>query len=170
MGRKDEFNIHYQTLGVAVGATADELQRAFRELVHSLHPDLNPRDHDRRRFVEVVRAYRILREKLRRTPQSADFGRCVRCRKFDDLFDPLGSGGTCADCLLGETQRRRLLPAPLIVVAKHAAVAALYIASILFTIALLRSETAIHGLLAVLCAFGGLLLLSYEVVFRTDDR
>ncbi|MGE3182379.1 MAG: J domain-containing protein [Phycisphaerae bacterium] len=165
-----DFDPHYRTLGVAIGATAEELQQAFRDLVRQTHPDLNPCAHDRRRFVEIVKAYRILREKIRHGDKAEAWGRCAQCGKYDDLFDPLGWGGACADCLLGETNRRRLLPAPLIVVAKHLAVFGLYGASLFFAVELLRTHSGQNGVFAVVCALGGLLMLAIEVVFCADDR
>jgi len=52
----------YRTLGVAPGATKDEIRAAFRRLVVRFHPDKNPGREGwaGRRFCEIVEAYEIL--------------------------------------------------------------------------------------------------------------
>ncbi len=55
-----------RTLGIAPGASADEIKRAYRTLVRSTHPDLHPRatPEERRdlarRFAEATAAYQAL--------------------------------------------------------------------------------------------------------------
>jgi curved DNA-binding protein CbpA len=51
----------YETLGVTVGASPDELRTAFRRRAREVHPDLHPEDLDAtRRFQELMDAYRWL--------------------------------------------------------------------------------------------------------------
>ncbi|MDO8463335.1 MAG: molecular chaperone DnaJ [bacterium] len=50
-------NDYYSTLGVAKGATADEIKRAFRKLAQQHHPD---KGGDPERFKEINEAYQIL--------------------------------------------------------------------------------------------------------------
>lgn len=53
----------YATLGVAKSASEQELQRAYRKLAKTLHPDLNPGDKEaEERFKEVAAAYDLLRD------------------------------------------------------------------------------------------------------------
>jgi len=57
----------YQTLGVARGANAAELKRAYRKLAKKLHPDVNPGDAKiEQRFKEVSQAYGILGDAKKR--------------------------------------------------------------------------------------------------------
>ncbi|MDZ5645791.1 J domain-containing protein [Nitrospirillum sp. BR 11828] len=57
----------YQTLGVARGASADEIRRAYRALAKIHHPDLNQnRPEAERRFKELNAAYDLLSDPLKR--------------------------------------------------------------------------------------------------------
>ncbi len=57
----------YQTLGVARGADAAALKRAYRKLAKKLHPDVNPGDAKiEQRFKEVSQAYGILGDAKKR--------------------------------------------------------------------------------------------------------
>ena len=71
---------YYGQLGVARGATPDEIKRAYRKLARELHPDVNPDPAAQQRFKEVTAAYEVLSDPAKR--QVVDLG-----------GDPLGSGG-----------------------------------------------------------------------------
>jgi len=52
---------YYEVLGVARGADAGELKRAYRKLAMELHPDRNPGNHEAEaKFKEASEAYQVL--------------------------------------------------------------------------------------------------------------
>jgi DnaJ-class molecular chaperone len=63
MAKKD----YYEVLGVARGASADEIKRAHRKLVRKFHPDVNKEDKQaEEKFKEVQEAYDILSDPQKR--------------------------------------------------------------------------------------------------------
>jgi molecular chaperone DnaJ len=108
----------YRELGVASGASADEIKKAYRKLARELHPDANPGDATAEsRFKAVSEAYGVLSdpEKRReydetralfaggRVPGGAGFpgGFGAGGQTFDlgDLFGGAGGGGGLGDIL-----------------------------------------------------------------------
>lgn len=63
---------YYDVLGVSRGAGADEIKRAYRQLARRYHPDISSDDRGTA-FLEVARAYEVLRDPARR--RSYDAGR-----------------------------------------------------------------------------------------------
>jgi molecular chaperone DnaJ len=58
---------HYEVLGVARGATQDEIKSAFRKLAAQYHPDKNPGDAEAVvRFKEINASYQVLSDPNRR--------------------------------------------------------------------------------------------------------
>ena len=58
---------YYKTLEVARGATADDIQKAYRRLARKYHPDLHPDDKGaKKKFQEVQAAFDVLNDPKKR--------------------------------------------------------------------------------------------------------
>ena len=58
---------YYKTLGVAKGASADEIKKSYRKLARKYHPDANEGDPKaEERFKEISEAYNVLSDEKRR--------------------------------------------------------------------------------------------------------
>lgn len=61
---------YYDVLGVTADAGADEIKRAYRQLARRYHPDISADDRGAA-FLEVARAYEVLRQPERRRSYDA---------------------------------------------------------------------------------------------------
>jgi molecular chaperone DnaJ len=103
---------YYTTLGVARGASADEMKKAYRKLAMQYHPDRNPGDHQAEaKFKELNEAYDVLKDDQKRAAYDRfghaafeqgggggaggfDFGGGGLGDIFDQMFgDFVGAGG-----------------------------------------------------------------------------
>lgn len=74
---------YYEVLGVTPGAGAEEIKRAYRQLARRYHPDISGDDRGAA-FLEVSRAYEVLRDPERRRSYDA---RLVTGARADWLGD-----------------------------------------------------------------------------------
>lgn len=51
---------HYQTLGISLNASKDEIKKAYRQLALKFHPDRNKSPDAHEKFIEINEAYLIL--------------------------------------------------------------------------------------------------------------
>src|SRR6202044_923440 len=61
-----QYRDYYEILGVARGADADQLKRAYRKLARKYHPDVSKEKNAEERFKEVQEAYEVLRDPEKR--------------------------------------------------------------------------------------------------------
>ena len=60
------FRDYYETLGVARGASQDDIKRAYRRLARKFHPDVSKESDAEARFKEVGEAYEVLKDSEKR--------------------------------------------------------------------------------------------------------
>ncbi|WP_207485023.1 molecular chaperone DnaJ [Arenibaculum pallidiluteum] len=80
---------YYELLGVARGASADELKRAYRKMAMQYHPDRNPGDKEAEaKFKEISEAYDVLKDEQKRAAYDR-FGHAA----FEQGGGRAGAGG-----------------------------------------------------------------------------
>jgi molecular chaperone DnaJ len=78
---------YYEVLGIARGASDDEIKRAFRSLARELHPDVSDAPEAEERFKEVVEAYEVLSNSERREVYDRFGHEGLRSGGFVPTFD-----------------------------------------------------------------------------------
>jgi curved DNA-binding protein len=61
-----QFKDYYETLGVARGADAEEVKRAYRKLARKYHPDVSKERNAEEKFKNVQEAYEVLKDSDKR--------------------------------------------------------------------------------------------------------
>ncbi len=85
---------YYAVLGVARGASADEIKKAYRKLALKYHPDKNPGDKKaEEKFKEITEAYAVLSDAAKRK-QYDQFGEAGFHQRYsqEDIFRGFDAG------------------------------------------------------------------------------
>ena len=84
---------YYEVLGIARGATQDEIKAAYRKLARKYHPDVNPEDKAaEERFKEIQEANEVLSDAEKREK----YDRYGENWRYADQMPPSGRGGAAA--------------------------------------------------------------------------
>lgn len=129
-----KYKDYYKTLGVARGASGDDIRKAYRKLARKYHPDVSKEADAKERFQEVAEAYETLKDPEKRAAYdnlgshasgqnfrpppdwSARFGRgrtSFEDVDLSDLFETLGVRSGMRDGMRsGRGARRGGIPLP----------------------------------------------------------
>src|SRR5689334_10095604 len=89
MARRD----YYEVLGVAKGASAEEIKKAYRKVAFDFHPDRNPGNAEAEaKFKEATEAYEVLRDAQQRARYD-QFGHAATSSGAGGAGGPSGFGG-----------------------------------------------------------------------------
>jgi len=89
-----KYKDYYKILGVARGASDEEIKKAYRKLARKYHPDVSKEANAKERFQEVGEAYETLRDKEKRAAYDSlgSFRPGQDFRPPPDWFDRFGAG------------------------------------------------------------------------------
>ena len=100
----EQKNTYYEVLNLPRDASADEIRRAYRQLVRELHPDAKPNSSDSTdRFIAVQEAFEVLNHAERRDNYDKTLPPEIQVRGFTPLKGtPVSILGTEGRSLLWE--------------------------------------------------------------------
>src|SRR5437762_3354500 len=90
-----KYKDYYKILGVARGASDEEIKKAYRKLARKYHPDVSKEANAKEKFQEVSEAYETLRDKEKRAAYDSlgsGFRPGQDFRPPPDWFDRFGAG------------------------------------------------------------------------------
>jgi len=166
-----------RVLGLSEPASVEQIKHAYRHLAYRLHPDRSGGDRRaHRRFVSISKAYRFLMQSARAVERGKKVGVCAGCGEFGEAITSLDGRPRCLRCIF-RPEGGRLLPMPLLVVAKCASTVVLIaLAVYLLGVAVTTGHPGTAAIYAA-CAFAaGLLSLvalawtCLRIVYCLSDR
>lgn len=86
-------NSLYETLGIAKGASSDEIKKAYRRLARKYHPDINKEKGAEEKFKEINAAYEILSDEQKRRQYDMYGDSMFGGQNFGDFARNASSGG-----------------------------------------------------------------------------
>ena len=105
-------------LGLVGPVSVEQIKQSYRQLAQRWHPDKNSGDElARQQFMSISEAYRTLVRAARAVEQGRKVGVCAECGQFGEVAQGLDGSSRCGRCIL-QPGGGRLLPMPLLVVAK----------------------------------------------------
>lgn len=84
-------NSLYETLGIAKGASSDEIKKAYRKLAKEYHPDINKSPEAEEKFKEINAAYEILSDEKKREQYDKYGDSMFGGQDFSDFYKGGGS-------------------------------------------------------------------------------
>ena len=89
----------YDTLGVAQGASADEIKKAYRRLARKYHPDINKEAEAEDKFKEINAAYEILSDSSKKAQYDQHGDSMFGGQNFHDFAQGQGGNANLDDIL-----------------------------------------------------------------------